>query len=129
MRAQHLLLLACALLAPSGVDAQAPGPVETAVRYIQATKAKRCDEVWSLYSAGTQEKLRAAPAESRCAEMHSELKRNSARLVREQGDRAVVEVAFRGRASASRNDIGTIREWKQEVKLVREQDAWKVELN
>ena len=128
MRRSELLIMACALLAPWGASAEPLGPVETAVKYLQATKAKRCDEVWSLYSAGTQENLRAAGADKACPEMHADIKRGSPRLVREQGDEAVVEVAFRGRASTSRNDIGTMREWKQEVNLVREQNAWKVDL-
>ena len=114
--------------------AQVAGPVETAVQYLQASKAQRCTEVWSLYSAGTQENLRAArrpgeaDPEKTCAGMHSEVKRGTPRLLREHGDEAVVEVVFRGRASTSRNDIGNTKEWKQEVKLVREAGAWKVEL-
>ena len=134
MRARDLLVVACTLLLPCGVRAQALGPVETAVRYLQASKAKRCDEVWSLYSAGTQENLRAAARgrdaapEKACPGMQAAIKRGSPRLVREQGDEAVVEVVFRGRASASRHDTGTITTWKQEVKLVREAEAWKVEL-
>ena len=54
------LMVACALLAPCGTNAQTGGPVETAVKYFEAEQARRCDEVWRFYSAGTRENFLAA---------------------------------------------------------------------
>jgi hypothetical protein len=135
MRTGMFFVTACALLLPADARAQAPGPVEATVKYLEASKAKRCGEVWSLYSSGTRERQLAAARdrgeaapEKSCPGMLGSLKRGGARLVREQGDEAVVEATFRGPASASRLDTGTIRQWKQEVRLVREGGEWKVDL-
>lgn len=138
------LLLACTLLAPSRAQAQAAGPAEVAMKFFEASQAWRCDEVWRYYSRGTQENYLAEthryererngeprpdpPEKHFCAWTSHKLKRGSARILRLQGNEAVVAVDFSGRVSRRRYDLFpptvTITE---QLHLVREAGAWRVE--
>lgn len=138
------LLLACALLAPRAAHGQAGGPVEAALKYFEASKAGRCAEVWRSFSAGTQENIRAEVhrherersglpqtevPETRYCGIDGTLKRGSARLARQQRDEAVVAADFSVRLPAKRSDFfPKYVVQTKEVRLVREGDAWRVEL-
>ncbi len=138
------LMLACALLAASDAHAQPGGPLETAVKYFEAGQASQCGKVWPMYSAATQENIRAAahrrererhglpqpwkPEEQGCA-VTGTLKRGSAHLARQQGDEAVVTAEFTVRVSRRKYDYfppATVV--TRELRLVREAGAWRVEL-
>src|SRR5262245_24518790 len=53
------LLAAWALLVPCGTHAQPGGPLDTAVKFFEARQVSHCGKVWPLYSAATQEHVRA----------------------------------------------------------------------
>src|SRR5437762_12355682 len=105
MRARSPLIVACALLASCETNAERGGPVEAAVKFFEAAQARRCDEVWRLYSAGTQENIRAevhrrererdglprteTPEQKYCGGGGT-LKRGTARIARQQGNETVV---------------------------------------
>lgn len=138
------LMVACALLAPGGTHAETGGPVETAVTFIEASQAWRCDEVWRLFSAGTRENFLAAehryereregaphadpPEKHFCGFTWHTFKRGTARLVRQDGDTTIVAVDFLARLSRYRYDFfpptTTVTE---ELQLIREDGAWRVE--
>lgn len=59
MRARGLLVVACAFMTPWRAFAQAGGPVETTVKYFEASRASRCEEVWAFYSKKMQDHIRA----------------------------------------------------------------------
>src|SRR5688572_26215381 len=143
MRARPLAV-ALFLLGPLGAVAQPGGPVETAVKFHDAAQASRCSEVWAFYSKGAQEHIRAEvhrlarergdprseerPLEHSCSKPDKH-KRVDTRLVRTQGDEATVAVKWRGRVSQRFYYLpGPMTEWTEEVKLVREGGAWKVDL-
>src|SRR5688572_25956067 len=144
MRARGLLVVAWALTTPWAAFAQpASGPVETTVRYYDASQASRCKEVWALYSKAMQGHIRSdvarnvrergsggagiRPEEARCWKDGAH-KRLDARLVAMQGDRATVAVILRGRISRGRWDTpGEMTQWTEEVRLVREAGAWKID--
>jgi hypothetical protein len=144
MRARGLLVVACTLAAPWAAFAQpASGPVETTVRYYEASEASRCKEVWGLYSKAMQGHIRSdvaqsvhargsggaeiKPEEARCWKDGAH-QRLDARLVGMQGDRATVAVIMRGRISRGRWDTpGEMTQWTEEVRLVREGGAWKID--
>jgi hypothetical protein len=137
--------LALALfLASLGAQAQPGGPMETAAKFLDSAQASRCGEVWAFYSKATQEHIRAQvhrlarergdprsaerPLEHSCSKPDRH-KRIDTRLVRTQGDDATVTVVWRGRVSQRFYYLpGPITEWTEEVKLVREGGAWKIDL-
>lgn len=142
MRALGPLIVAFALLAPCDAGAQPGGPLETALKFLEARQAFRCRDVWPLYSAGTQENIRAEvhrrersreglplgekPEEQYCANS-GKWKRGSARLVRQQGNEAVVAAEFY--LQSSRYDIfPRFDAQPQEIKLIHEGGAWRVDL-
>lgn len=144
MRARRLLALAFFLFDPLGAQAQPGGPVETAVEFHEAAQASRCSEVWAFYSRATQAHIRAQvhrharergdprseerPLEHSCSKPDKH-KRIDTRLVRTQGDEATVAVVWRGRVSQRFYYLpGPMAEWTEEVKLVREGGAWKIDL-
>ena len=123
MRARGLPVVACALLAPWLAFAQQPGPVETTTKYYEAAQAGRCKEVWAFFSKGMQEHIldqaKDRPEEFLCRK-DPKLKRVDARLVRYVGTRrAEVAVILRGWLSSA--------ESRENVPLLREGDAWKVD--
>lgn len=140
------LMLVCALLAscdtPEASHGEPGGPVETAVKFYEAAQAWRCDEVWRTYTAGTQENIRAEmhryererdgepwpdPLEKRYCGRLATLKRGSARIVRQQGDEAVVAAEFNVRVVSDRNFFAHSVVRTEELRLVREAGAWRVE--
>ena len=144
MRAGRPLALALFLLGPLGAVAQPDGPVETAVKFNDAAQASRCTEVWAFYSKATQEHIRVVvhryarergdlrseerPLAHNCTKPDKH-KRIDTRLVRAQGDEATVAVVWRGRVSTRFYYLpGPMTEWTEEVKLVREGGAWKIDL-
>lgn len=129
MRASGLLVVAGALLAPLGVRAQAPGPVETAVKYYDAAQAGRCKEVWAFYSKPMQEHIldqAHGPPEEFLCRKDAKHKRVDARLVRYQGTRRS-EVAVFFRVGASKGLWGESTEVRENVPLLREGDHWKID--
>jgi hypothetical protein len=144
MRAGRPLTVALFLFGSFGAQAQPGGPVETAVKYLEAAQASRCREVWALYSNASQEHIRSQvhrlarergnlrseekPLEYSCSKPDKH-KRIDTRLVRTYGDEATVAVVWRGRVSRRFYYLpGPMTEWTEEVKLVREGGAWKVDL-
>src|SRR5256885_3982703 len=105
MRARSPLIVACALLASCETNAERGGPVAAAVKFFAAAQAWRCDEVWRLYSAGTQENVRAQvhrlererdglprtekPEQKYCGGGGT-LKRGTARIARQEGHETIV---------------------------------------
>lgn len=139
------LVATSVLLAPCDTHAETGDPVDVAVMFFEASKAWRCDEVWRSYSAGTRENFLAAehryererdgppradtPQKLYCGWKASTLKRGSARIVRQQGDTAVVAAEFSAKVQRHRYDfifaptvVGT-----EELRLVREAGTWRVE--
>ncbi|MCC6763243.1 MAG: SRPBCC family protein [Deltaproteobacteria bacterium] len=133
-----------AFLAASATHAATGGPVETAVNFLEASKAWRCDEVWRLYSAGTRENFLAVehryererdgpprpdpPEKAYCAFTHYTFERGSARLVRQDGDTALVKADFRAKISRSRWDLFTPTTIvTEDLQLVREGGVWRIE--
>src|SRR5688500_1096231 len=144
MRVRRTLAVAFFLFAPLGAVAQPGGPAETAVKFLDAAQASRCGEVWAFYSTASQEHIRSQvhrlarergnlrseerPLEYNCSKPDKH-KRIDTRLVRTHGDEASVAVVWRGRVSQRFNYLpGPMTEWTEEVKLVREGGAWKVDL-
>lgn len=142
MRAGRPLALALLLLASWSAQAQADGPVETAVKFHEAQGGHRCKEAWALSSKGRQEKIRSAarkraqeggrppqderPEES-CARV-GKLMPGTARLELKVGDEAVVSARFKGAAPRDQYDLkARFAEYDEELDLVREGGAWKVE--
>lgn len=139
------LMVACALLAPCDTHAESGDPVDVAVRFFEAAKAFRCDEVWRFYSAGTQENFLAAdhryererdgpprpdtPEKEHCGWTPHTLKPGTVRIARQHGDEAVVAADFIGKAPRNRYDIffppSVVT--TEELRLVREAGAWRVE--
>src|SRR5690242_17732171 len=113
------LMVACALLAASETNAQPGGALEAAVKFFEARQVSHCGKVWPMYSAGTQENIRAAahrrererdglpqawkPEEHSCGKVGT-LKRGSARIARQQGDETVVTAEFIREAPRHRYD-------------------------
>ncbi len=136
------LMLICALLASSDTKAEPGDPVETAVKFFEAQKAGRCDEVWRTYTAGTQENIRAemhryererdgepwpSPLETKYCGRVDTLKRSSARIVRQQGDEVVVAAEFSVRVVSRQRLFAQTMVRTEELRLVREAGAWRVE--
>ena len=144
------LLLAFALLASCDANRQARGepggPLEAAVKFHEVNAAGRCDEVWRFYTAGTQENIRAwvhrnerereaapqpeEPQRKDCQapNRYPALKRGTVRIVRVQGDEAVVAADFSGEALTRRFDLfPPTKVWTEELRLVREAGEWRVE--
>jgi len=132
-----------ALALPLPAAAQDGGPVAVATKFHESV-GKNCGEIWRLLSSGTQEQYQAAanrrerdraglprpfvPEQEGCsAATFSELKRGSARLVRQQGDEAVVAVDLNTRPSRFRYDIAPpVKVVTEETRLVREAGNWRV---
>lgn len=143
MRACRPLALAFLLLGSLGAQGQADGPVETAVKYHEAMQAFRCKEVWALSSKGRQERIRTnahrlaresgpPPYEERpedsCGRLFGKLKPGTAQLVLQVGDEAIVSAMFRGAPPRHHYDFAArFAEYSEELDLVREAGAWKVE--
>jgi len=138
------LMVVCALLAACDAHAQPGGPLDTAVKFFEARQVSHCGKVWPMYSAGTQENIRAAahrrerernglpqawkPEEHSCGKVGT-LKRGSARIARQQGDEAVVAAEFIAEAPRGRYDYFPPKVVvNEELGLVREGGAWRVEL-
>ena len=145
MRAWCPLVAACALLAPCVASGQARGPLETATRFFEASQASHCADVWRLFSAGTKDNIRAvvhrrereregAPRAGEAEQTHcgktGKLKRGSIRLVRHQGDEAVVASEWIVEAPRHRYDVFFVPKVvnAEELRLVRERGEWRVEL-
>ena len=125
MRAGPPLALALFLLASPGSPAQADGPVEAAVKYHEAMQAHRCKEAWALSSKARQERIRGE--EDSCGRI-GKFKPGTAQLVVRVGNEAVVSAMFRGRPGRNYLDFGShFSEYTEELDLVREGGAWKVE--
>lgn len=117
------------------------GALETGIRFFEVAQGGgSCAEVWKFYSAGTQENIRAearrrqrewgdAPKveEMYCA-LGDRLQRETARVVREDADTAVVAATFKGKRPRHQYDIfaPTIVR-TEEVLLIREGGGWRVE--
>ena len=136
--------VASVLVFLASLGAQAEGPVEAAARFHQTQGVRPCSEVWALYSKATQEHIRAefhrraqerggqpdgtTPEGTHCGRI-GKFKPGSARLVRQVGGEAVVAATFRGAPSSRYLDFGApFREFTEELDLIREDGAWKVEL-
>ena len=144
MRAWRPLIVAGAVFASCYTKAERGGAVEAAVMFFEARQASHCGQVWPLYSAGTQENLRAVahrgereraglprtvtPEQMDCGRRGT-LKRRTVHLVRQQGDEAVVAAKFVVEAPRHRYDFfppsAVVTE---ELRLVREGGAWRVSL-
>lgn len=141
MRALWPLVAAGALVMSCEAKPPPGGPLEAGLEFFRARQASNCAEVWRMYSAATQENIRAevrrrererewtsddpAPEARYCAAA-GKLKRGTGRVVREQGDEAVVAADFDVQVSSSRYDTS----WgvkTEELRLVRESGAWRVE--
>ena len=136
------LIVACALLAPRDANAQPGGPLETALKFFEAQQAGRCGEAWRLYSAGTQENIRAEvrrsererdgfpqaekPQERYCWSP-GKLKRGSARIARQQGNEAVAAADFTVKVVSDRRLFASYTVKTEELRLIREGGAWRVE--
>ena len=134
-------LIALALTLPAA--AQDGDPVAVATRFHESV-GKNCGAIWPLLSTGTQEQFRAAanrrerdraglprpfvPEQEACsAATFSEFRRGSARIVRQQGDEAVVAVDLITRPSRYRYDIAPpAKVVTEETRLVREAGNWRV---
>ena len=145
MRVAGPVVFACAFLAPWIASAQPGDPVETAVAYLVAASDMQCPKVWPLYSKGTQDSIRTearrqereregASLELKPETMYCGLnvggakyRKRTARLVREQGNEAVVSAELEARLSRGRYDIMPPNKiWTEEIRLVREGGAWRV---
>jgi hypothetical protein len=139
----RLLALALALFT-SGANSQTRvGPLETAVKFFEANRASRCAEAFSLYTKGTQENIRAAmhreereyddaplvsTPETRYCFSHMQTRRGSVRLVRQSGDEAIVVREYIiGHWSNKYIKMGPYQEGTEELRLIREDGAWRVE--
>lgn len=144
MRAWSALIVAGALFGPRRANAEPGGAVDTAVKFFEARQAANCNKVWPFYSAGTQENIRAlahrrereraglpqppAPEQMYCGRRGT-LKRGSVRIVRQQGDETVVAGEFVVRHPRHYYDFfPSTGVETDEIRLVREGGAWRVEL-
>ena len=119
------LVGACALAVTWQAFAQAAGPVEAAIKFYDAAQASRCQDVWALYSRAMQKN--AGAPEYRCWKDRDHA-RVDVRLDGMQGDSATVAVILRGMIPRGRWEApGEMTQWTEEVKLVREAGAWKVD--
>lgn len=138
-----LLILACAL--PFIANAQQQiGALETAVKYFEANQASRCTEAFHLYTKGTQENIRAKmhryererdgpPSDSTQETMTCDptkiTKRSSIHLLRQNGYEAIVTREYTvGRWLNKFIKYGTYIESSEELRLIRENGAWRVDL-
>lgn len=142
MRAGRPLALALLLVASWGAQAQADGPVEAAVKFHEAMQSGRCKEVWALSSKGRKVHIRGdsrrkaleagylpdeEPPELSCWRI-GKLKPGTAKLELQVGGEAVVSAMFRGAAPRHAYDfMARFVEYTEELDLVREGGAWKVE--
>ena len=142
MGARRPFALAFLLLGSLGAQGQADGPVETAVKYHEAMQTFRCKEVWALSSKGRQERIRTnarrlaresgRPPEERpedsCGRLFGKLMPGTAQLVLQLGNEAIVSAMFRGAPPRHDYDFAAqFIEYSEELDLVREDGAWKVE--
>ena len=144
MRARACLVFAGALLAAWDTSAQPGGPVDAAVKHIEALYAHRCTDAWASFSKATQDRIRnevhrrereraGAPLGEKVEEQHcgksGRLKRGSPRLVSSHGDEATVTLVIIDRISRRRYDyFPPESELTETLRLVREGGAWKVDL-
>jgi carbon monoxide dehydrogenase subunit G len=143
MRARGPLIVAWALLASCDTNAERGGPVEAAVKFFAAGQAWRCDEVWRLYSAGTQENIRAEvhrsererdglpqtemPEQKYCGGGGT-LERGTARIARQEGNETVVAAKLIVRVVSDRRFFPSYPTVTRELRLIREDGAWRVVL-
>jgi hypothetical protein len=114
-------------------------PAAAALAYFEATTGAPCAEVFAMYTAETQQLIRARehrdqrerdglpqpekPEERYCAP-DGWLKRGSVRLLQESGDEALVAADF-SVTSSQRLFRGTL---KKQLRLVRENGVWRIPL-
>lgn len=143
-RSAALGLVALCACPPSAARDTSPSAV--VVRVLE-NHGKNCREVWPLLSADTQARFRSAanrrerdrdgfprpvdPEQEGCsAAAWGEFKRDSARVVRQQGDDAVVTVDIVTRLPRYRHDLfPPAKVVPQEFRLVRESGAWRLVLS
>lgn len=136
-----LVLVTLALPLPA--PAQDSDPAAVASKFLE-NLGQNCGAIWPLLSTGTQEQFRAAanrrerdraglprpfvPEQEACsAATFGEFKRGSARIVRQQGDEAVVAVDLITRPSRYRYDIAPpAKVVTEEIRLMREAGSWRV---
>lgn len=140
----RLMVLALPLFTSSVRGQEAAGPLQIAVKFFEANQASRCAEAFSLYTRGTQENIRAAlhrklreyddgpitaTPETAFCDPSRITKRASARLVRQSGDEAHVSRVFTvGHWINKYVRYGPWQEGTEELRLIREDGAWRVEL-
>jgi hypothetical protein len=140
----RLMVLALPLFTSSVRGQEAAGPLQIAVKFFEANQASRCAEAFSLYTRGTQENIRAAlhrklreyddgpitaTPETAFCDPSRITKRGSARLVRQSGDEAHVSREFTvGHWINKYVRYGPWQEGTEELRLIREDGAWRVEL-
>jgi hypothetical protein len=144
MRAWSPLIVGGVLFASCGQEVERGSAVEAALNFFEARQAPNCSKAWSLYSAGTQENIRFVEHRRR-REGHAfphpwtpeqlycggrgKLRRGTVRLVRQQGDEAVVAAEFVVRTHRHMYDFfPPAVVVTEELRLVREGGAWRVDL-
>jgi carbon monoxide dehydrogenase subunit G len=143
MRARSPLIVASIFLGSCDPAAERGGPVEAAVKFFEAAQARRCDEVWRLYSAGTQANIRAElhrrererdglpqaeTPEQRYCGGDGTLKRRTVRIARQEGNETVVAAELTVRVVDDRRLLPKYPVVTRELRLIREGGAWRVEL-
>ena len=136
-------VLVLAVCAAGAIGQERLGPLETAVKFFEANRARRCAEAFSLYTKGAQENIRAqvhraererdgefltTPETANCDPSRL-TKRGSARVVRQSGDEAIVtrEYSVGHWLNKYIRHHGIYYEGTEDLRLVREDGAWRVE--
>ncbi len=119
------------------------GPVEAAVKFFEAGKARRCSEVFRIYTAGTQNNIRAEvhrlerernglpqtelPEEKYCGWTEGTMKSGTARIARQQGKETIVSAKFKIKVISDRSFFPHFPTVTRELRLIREGGSWRVE--
>jgi hypothetical protein len=144
IRVRWLLTSACALLFSCGASETPPpgGPLEAALKVIDAAAAHRCDEIFRAFTSGAQENIRAEvhraererdglprpeQPELRYCGSYGELVGGSAHVARQEGGEAVVAADFVVRVVDDRYYFPRNGTVTREIQLVREGGGWRVE--
>jgi hypothetical protein len=135
----HLLVLAFGLFTSGAIGQERDGPLDLAMRFFEANQAGRCADAFPLYAKGTQENIRAGkhrrererdetvglrtPEDQHCYSFR-QTRRGSVRLVRQNGDEAIVAREYTvGHWSNKYIKLGPWQEGSEELRLIREDGA------